>query len=67
VRDRAYWLFALVAWPAAVWGVVELGLRAMSGYGDGIGESLLLTVAAAGTILVTGWRRRELSAAVDRA
>lgn len=66
MRDRAYWLFALVAWPAAVWGVVELGLRALSGYGDGIGWSLLVTSAAVGTILVSGRRRREPSAAVAR-
>lgn len=61
MRGQAYWLFALVAWPAAVWGVVELGLRALSGYGNGLGWSLVITLAAVGTIVVSGWRQRELS------
>lgn len=61
MRGQAYWLFALVAWPAAVWGVVELGLRTVSGYGDGLGWSLVITLAAVGTIVVSGWRQRELS------
>lgn len=57
---HGYWLFALVAWPAAVWGVVELGLRAVSGDGDGAGWSVLLTGAAIATIALSGWRRRSI-------
>ncbi len=62
MRDRVYWLFALVAWPAALWGVIEFGLRVLSGYGEGTGANLMLTMAAGATIAVTGWRRQGIRA-----
>jgi hypothetical protein len=63
VRGQAYWLFALVAWPAAVWGAIETILRVAASYGDGIGGSLALTACAAATILGCAWRKRALAEA----
>lgn len=62
MSGQAYWLFALVAWPAAAWGAVEIGLRTVTGYGDGLGRTVLLTAAAAGTIALCSWRRKALAA-----
>lgn len=56
---HAYWLFALVAWPALGWGIVECALRIVMGYGDGWQQSLLLTALAGATIAVCGWRRKR--------
>lgn len=63
MRARGYELFALVAWPAAIWGVVELGLRAASGSLAGVFDTAALTVCAFGTIAAARWRRRALAEA----
>lgn len=60
MRDRAYWVFALVAWPAAAWGCFETVLRLTTGYTAGIVPLLALTTCAAGTILASRWRRVQL-------
>ena len=62
MRAQAYWFFALVAWPAAVWGVVEIVLRVAAGEMGGIGDTVLLTTAAVATIAACGWRQRGLRA-----
>ncbi len=63
MRAHAYSLFALVAWPAAVWGAIETVLRLASGYGDGLAESVALTACAAATITGCAWRKRALAEA----
>jgi hypothetical protein len=63
VRGQAYWLFALVAWPAAAWGAIETVLRVAAGYSDGMGQSLALTACAVATILGCAWRKRALAEA----
>jgi hypothetical protein len=57
VRDRAYWLFALVAWPAAAWGTIEIVLRLFTGETDGLADAVMITSAAAVTIALSRWRR----------
>ena len=60
MRDHAYWLFALVAWPAAAWGCFETALRIATGYTAGVLPLLALTTCAAGTIAASRWRRLQL-------
>jgi hypothetical protein len=56
MRRRAYWVFALVAWPAAVWGCIEVVLRLATGETGGLWAVSVLTVCALGTILGARWR-----------
>jgi len=65
-RSRFYWLAALVAWPAAVWCVFELLLRAATGYGAGTLNTVTVGFCAVATIVATNWRRAALaSSTVD--
>jgi hypothetical protein len=61
LRPRAYWLFALVAWPAAIWGCFEAVVRVATGDLDGLPAVILLTLCAAATIVVSRWRQRSLA------
>lgn len=63
MRARAYFLFELVAWPAAVWCGAELVLRAATGETGGIGGAGLTGMCAALTIVAARWRSRELALA----
>ena len=63
MRDNAYWLFALVAWPAAAWGVIELVLRVAAGSTEGMLDTAAMTTCAFGTIAATTMRRRALAGA----
>ena len=53
MRERAYWLFALVAWPAAVWGCIEVALRLAIRDMDGLPGVAVMTCCAIGTILLS--------------
>jgi len=65
-RSQFYWLAALVAWPAAVWCVFELLLRAATGYGEGTLNTMTVGFCAVATIVATNWRRAALaSSTVD--
>ena len=66
MRSGAYGLFALLAWPALVWCVVEAGLRVLSGYPSGSAPLLLTAGCAVGTIVATHMRRAALVAAKSR-
>ena len=59
-RSQFYWLTALVAWPAFVWCVFELLLRAATGYGEGTLSTVTIGVCAVATIVATNWRRAAL-------
>jgi hypothetical protein len=61
MRERAYWVFALVAWPAAVWGCIEVVLRLATRDVNGLPPVLLLTFCAAATIVTSRWRQRSLA------
>lgn len=60
MRDRAYWLAALVAWPALAWCVAEAALRVASGYSAGATQLALTAACAAGTIIAVRVRRASL-------
>lgn len=66
MRQRAYFLFELVAWPAAVWCVTELVLRVATGETGGIGSAGLTGTFAALTIVSVRWRSRQLAPAAVR-
>lgn len=61
MRNNAYWLFALVAWPAAAWGVIELALRAATGTAEGMLDTAAVTACAFTTIAAARMRRRALA------
>lgn len=61
MRDRLYWLAALLAWPAAVWCAAELGLRGMSGYSEGWLDVSVTFASATGTIVAVHLRRQALA------
>lgn len=63
MRDRAYWLFALVAWPAAAWGCLEVIFRVAANDFDGMSSLLILTCSAWATIFAARWRRAKLQPA----
>lgn len=63
MRPRAYFLFELVAWPAAVWCGAELVLRTATGEASGIGGTGLTGMCAALTIGAARWRSRQLGLA----
>ncbi len=62
MRDRSYWLAELVAWPAAVWGGIELLLRLAAGYPAGAPQAALVTACAVLTIYLARTRRGMLAA-----
>lgn len=64
MRDRTYRLIEIIAWPAAVWGGVELLLRAMSGYSVGASDTAVVMACASLTIFLARTRRRMLAAVV---
>ncbi len=66
MRPRAYFLFALVAWPAAAWGAVEVCLRLATGTTDGLAGAFLLCGCAVLTLVACSWRRRQLGSATPR-
>lgn len=66
MRDRAYWLVALVAWPALVWCVIEAALRLASGYSAGALQLALTGACGAGTIVAVRMRRAALAPATAR-
>ena len=63
MRTRAYFVFELVAWPAAVWCAVELALRVATGDLAGTGGAGLTGTFAALTIVSVRWRSRQLALA----
>lgn len=63
MRTRAYFVFELVAWPAAVWCAVELALRVATGENGGMGGAGLTGMSAALTIVAARWRTRRLGLA----
>ncbi len=60
MRQQAYRLFEIVAWPAAAWCGFEVVVRAAAGPGDGLAASALLGLLAAGTIAACRVRTRQL-------
>lgn len=60
MRDRLYWLAALLAWPAAVWCAAELSLRGISGYSQGWLDVSVTFACATGTIVAVRLRRQAL-------
>lgn len=66
MRDRFYWLAALVAWPALAWCLAEAGLRVASGYSAGATQLALTAACAAGTIVAVHVRRTSLAPAPIR-
>ncbi|MCC6386951.1 MAG: hypothetical protein IT302_06180 [Dehalococcoidia bacterium] len=60
MRARGYWLFELVAWPAAAWCAIEVALRVGTGATDGIAATALLGLCAGGTIVAARTRQAAL-------
>ncbi len=60
MRLRAYFLFELVAWPAALWSGTEVVLRVATGATGGLGSAGLTGACAALTIAAARWRSRQL-------
>lgn len=63
MRERTYFLFEIVAWPAAVWCAVEMALRAVTGATAGMGGTGLTGACAVLTIVAVRWRSRQLALA----
>lgn len=61
MRRHAYFVFELVAWPAAVWSAVELGLRAAAGTSGDAAATALTGACAAATIVLCRWRTALLA------
>lgn len=61
MRQQAYHLFEIAAWPAAVWCAAEVVLRGVTGARDGIAASAMLGLMAAGTIVACRLRTRQLA------
>jgi hypothetical protein len=61
MRRRAYFAFELMAWPAAVWSAVEIGLRAATGTSGGAAATALTGACAAATIVLCRWRTAMLA------
>ena len=61
MKTQAYRLFEVVAWPAAVWCVVELGLRTATGQLDGMPMTAATGAMAALTIVACRWRSAQLA------
>jgi hypothetical protein len=66
MRGHAYQAFEIVAWPAACWGVCESVLRLATCARDGLAPVALLTACAAGTIVLSRLRTRQLPAGKGR-
>ncbi len=63
MRIGTYHLFEIVAWPAAVWCAIELGLRTTLGAADGAGMTLATGLCAALTIAACRMRTAQLARA----
>lgn len=61
MRQRSYWLFELVAWPAAVWCAAESVIRLGTGATDGLAATALLGACAAGTIVASRTRQAMIA------
>jgi hypothetical protein len=61
VRRQAYWLFELLAWPAAAWGAFECVARVAVGEHHGLGSAAGLTLMAGATIAACRWRQGGLA------
>lgn len=59
MRAGAYFLFEIVAWPAAIWCGMELVLRVAMGETAGIDSAGLTGACAALTIVSVRWRSRK--------
>lgn len=60
MRERGYWLFELVAWPAAAWCGIEAAIRVGAGATDGLAATVLLGLCAAGTVVAARTRQAAL-------
>lgn len=60
MRQHAYGLFEIVAWPAAAWCAAELVLRSALGDFSGAGSTALIGSLAASTIVASRWRAAQL-------
>ena len=60
MRLTAYSLFEIVAWPAAVWCVLELALRAGTRTYDGAAATAATGALAALTIVACRMRSHQL-------
>ena len=65
-RLHAYSAFAILAWAAAIWVLLELALRLAVGYFDGIGQTLAIGLCALGALLALRWRRGRAGDAAAR-
>ena len=66
MRIGAYHLFEIVAWPAAVWCAIELGLRTAVGSADGVWMTIATGLCAASTIGACRMRTAQLARASAR-
>lgn len=66
MRVRAYSVFEIVAWPAAVWCGIEVALRTATGTFDGIAMTAALGSLAALTIVACRMRTAQLTPAPTR-
>lgn len=60
MRERGYWLFELVAWPAAAWCAIEAAIRMGARATDGLTATVLIGLCAAGTIVAARMRQAAL-------
>jgi hypothetical protein len=63
VRIGGYHLFEIVAWPAAVWCAIEIGLRGLTGSYDG--ASMTAITGACAILTVVGCRLRTSQLALQ--
>jgi hypothetical protein len=63
MRPKAYHLFEIVAWPAAVWCAIEIGLRAATASYDGAAMTAATGALAAMTVVACRWRSAQLAPA----
>lgn len=61
MRQRSYWLFELVAWPAAVWCAAEAAIRIGTGATEGLAATVMLGACAAGTIVTARTRQAMIA------
>ncbi|MBI5948889.1 MAG: hypothetical protein HY875_12195 [Chloroflexi bacterium] len=63
MRNEAYRVFEIVAWPAAVAGALQTALLLATTSTGGLAEALLVASCATGTITACRLRRAALAAA----
>ena len=63
MRDHAYGIFEIMAWPAAVWCASELVLRTLVREPAGLARTAVIGAMAATTIVCCRWRRGSLARA----